>query len=77
MMVHECQQKLNIYFHLSCGDYSPMVDAAHSCWFDTDVQKLGFSGNNLQSTRNQIFNLITSLWGLFPNGSHCLFFTLV
>ena len=31
-----------------------MVDAAHSCWFDPDVQKLGFSGINPQSTRNQI-----------------------
>ena len=76
LLVHECQQKLIIYFQHCCGDYSPMVDAAHSCWFDPDVKKLGFSGINPQSTRNQILNLLTSLWGLFPKGCHCLFVLL-
>ena len=66
----------SFFFNIVVGDNSPMVDAAHSCWFDPDVKKLGVSGINPQSTRNQILNLITLLWGLFPSGCHCLFVLL-
>ena len=53
-----------------------MVDASHPFWFGPDVQKeLCFSGFNPQSTK-KIKVLMTSLWGLFPNGSHCLFLLL-
>ena len=53
-----------------------MVDASHPFWFGPDLQQeLGFSGFNPQSTNKKKF-LITALWGLFPNGSHCLFLLL-